>query len=650
MVDVIDDFKAHARILQRGVGAKDAAALARVRVLDELRGLDDDAIAERVQRRHCLAVVAQELGFAGWPQASAVLRGEDPEDYGTLLCPDRCAAHWNVWSATYAEARGIREEHGGYLLAFDRHYFIVDRHYIADLGLDPDDPDWERIGRDWPRPGDVRRAGEALREALQEALCRLRRTLLDTKGEGDTMSRMRTLIPLLIASLLVSCTVTPPTRHIVAEGTLGPYSGAVLSGDFCFVSGKIGERGGTFTHEAETAIDGVEEELANVGLTLADVVSATVYLTDMARYPDINEVYSRRFPAPYPARACIAVRELPVGGSRRDPSNRAATLDGYRPNANPLEEARRRLSALAHCSSPSASSCCAARCKRTASRLSGTATSTGSPPSCGPGSRRCTRGTTSESTRRGSAGRSSPPRRRAFGASHCSATRSRSATGSRTSTRSGSSSRRRSEMGPRCSTSASPGYNSDNAFALLRSRVLEHEPDVAVYVFFANDIDSPITWGEISPDQTIDPYFGFPLRSAFLEWALVRTKDLLAGFGLRASKRTVERSAAEWTQWGEERMRSTLLGMKATCEERGVGFRVVSYPFLAPEGRNAFRPIDEGVGAMCAELEIPYHDFLGAFDEGEDLRNYRANVFDHHPDGRANERVARFLAAELAGG
>ena len=56
--------------------------------------------------------------------------------------------------ASYDEAREIRREHGGSLLACRRHFFIVDRHCIEFLGIDPDDPDWQHIGRDWARPAD----------------------------------------------------------------------------------------------------------------------------------------------------------------------------------------------------------------------------------------------------------------------------------------------------------------------------------------------------------------------------------------------------------------------------------------------------------------------------------------------------------------
>ena len=115
--------------------------------------------------------------------------------------------------------------------------------------------------------------------------------------------------------MLVAGCSSSETTHQPAVGALGPYSGAVLSGDFVFVSGKIGERGGEFDHEVQTAIDAVEEELRRAGLALADLVSVTVYVTDMASYGQFNEIYAARVPEPYPARAVVAVSALP-GGAR----------------------------------------------------------------------------------------------------------------------------------------------------------------------------------------------------------------------------------------------------------------------------------------------------------------------------------------------
>lgn len=99
--------------------------------------------------------------------------------------------------------------------------------------------------------------------------------------------------------------------HQPAEGALGPYSGAVITGDFIFASGKIGQRDGDFDSEVRTALDAVENELKRAGATMRDLVSVTVYLTDMQNYARFNEIYASRVPAPHPARAVVAVAALP---------------------------------------------------------------------------------------------------------------------------------------------------------------------------------------------------------------------------------------------------------------------------------------------------------------------------------------------------
>lgn len=152
MAGVIFDLKAQARILHREVRAGEPLAVARVQGLEELRGQNPTSVTAQIRRRHCLTVIARELGFQGWPHAVAVLRGADSSDFGTLLYPKGAHVHWNIWSASYDEAQAIREQHGGYLLAYRRHFFITDRYFIETLGLDPDDRDWELIGRDWVRP------------------------------------------------------------------------------------------------------------------------------------------------------------------------------------------------------------------------------------------------------------------------------------------------------------------------------------------------------------------------------------------------------------------------------------------------------------------------------------------------------------------
>lgn len=155
MERLLDELKGDARRLHRQARNRDSEALARLRQLPALRTFDDDRLVESVRRRHALSVQAHELGFRGWSHATEVLLGDTPDDFGKLLYPRGADAHWNIWCAAYDEARTIRARHGGYLLTYQRQFFITDRHFVETIGLDPDDPDWERIERDWARPGDL---------------------------------------------------------------------------------------------------------------------------------------------------------------------------------------------------------------------------------------------------------------------------------------------------------------------------------------------------------------------------------------------------------------------------------------------------------------------------------------------------------------
>jgi hypothetical protein len=168
MSQLIEDLKAEARALHKQVQAGQGDAIARVRALRELRDASDGELAEQTLRRHCLAAIARQLGFEGWPHLVAVIEGTRDDDFGTLLYKP---GHWNIWSASYDEARTIRTEHGGYLLPYKHQFVIVDRYFIETLGLDPEDPDWEAIGRDWVRPASL--------QARERLYAKLIRTVLE---------------------------------------------------------------------------------------------------------------------------------------------------------------------------------------------------------------------------------------------------------------------------------------------------------------------------------------------------------------------------------------------------------------------------------------------------------------------------------------
>lgn len=105
-----------------------------------------------------------------------------------------------------------------------------------------------------------------------------------------------------------------------APAALGPYSHAVQAGDFLFTSGQVplvpatGKLVGEGI-EAQTnqVLDNLEQVLKSAGLTFAQVVKTTIFLTDLADFATVNAIYAERFPAEPPARSCVQVAKLPAG-------------------------------------------------------------------------------------------------------------------------------------------------------------------------------------------------------------------------------------------------------------------------------------------------------------------------------------------------
>ena len=85
------------------------------------------------------------------------------KEVGPDMYVPRMDAVLNRWFTKYEDARASLEAEGGYLLPFKSQFFLTQSEGIRELGLDPDDPDWERIGWDWVRPKDVE-AWNRLRE------------------------------------------------------------------------------------------------------------------------------------------------------------------------------------------------------------------------------------------------------------------------------------------------------------------------------------------------------------------------------------------------------------------------------------------------------------------------------------------------------
>lgn len=105
-----------------------------------------------------------------------------------------------------------------------------------------------------------------------------------------------------------------------APNAVGPYSQGIKTGNLFFFSGqtpinpatgKLAE--GDVTAQAVQACENVMALLRSQGLSAANVVKTTVFITDMGMFAAVNEVYKKYFTEPFPARSCVEVSKLPVG-------------------------------------------------------------------------------------------------------------------------------------------------------------------------------------------------------------------------------------------------------------------------------------------------------------------------------------------------
>lgn len=104
-----------------------------------------------------------------------------------------------------------------------------------------------------------------------------------------------------------------------APAAIGPYSQAVVAGDFLFASGQIPINPETGNVEAAGITEQAEQSMKNVGeilkaaeVSFDHVVKTTCFLADIADFAAFNEVYARYF-TQNPARSCVAVKDLPKG-------------------------------------------------------------------------------------------------------------------------------------------------------------------------------------------------------------------------------------------------------------------------------------------------------------------------------------------------
>jgi len=108
---------------------------------------------------------------------------------------------------------------------------------------------------------------------------------------------------------------------IKAPKAVGPYSQAIIVGNFVFTSGQVHLTAegkllkGTIEEQTHQVMKNLKAVLKASGAIFTEVVKTTIYVIDMSDYGKINEVYSSYMSDPFPARETVCVKSLPLGAT-----------------------------------------------------------------------------------------------------------------------------------------------------------------------------------------------------------------------------------------------------------------------------------------------------------------------------------------------
>ncbi len=105
-----------------------------------------------------------------------------------------------------------------------------------------------------------------------------------------------------------------------APAPIGPYSQAVIANGFLFVSGQVAINPEnneinltSIPEETHQVMRNIKAVLLEAGYEFNHIVKTTIFLSDMALFAEVNEVYGSYFESSYPARETVAVKGLPKG-------------------------------------------------------------------------------------------------------------------------------------------------------------------------------------------------------------------------------------------------------------------------------------------------------------------------------------------------
>ncbi|SRR5260221_13817812 len=103
-----------------------------------------------------------------------------------------------------------------------------------------------------------------------------------------------------------------------APAPIGPYNQAILAGNMLFISGQVcidpanGQlKNKDLQEETHQVMHNLKAILQNAEMTFSNVVKTTIFLTDMHRFGEVNEIYGKYFSDSFPARETVQVSALP---------------------------------------------------------------------------------------------------------------------------------------------------------------------------------------------------------------------------------------------------------------------------------------------------------------------------------------------------
>ena len=111
-------------------------------------------------------------------------------------------------------------------------------------------------------------------------------------------------------------------KPATSPAAVGPYNHAIRTGDLLFCAGQIPIEPATgnlvtgdVRAQTQRVLENVKAILDDQGLSFANVVKTTVFLTNLGDFAAMNEVYARYFSSDYPARSTVQVAALPKGAN-----------------------------------------------------------------------------------------------------------------------------------------------------------------------------------------------------------------------------------------------------------------------------------------------------------------------------------------------